>query len=202
MFSRISIMAREGIEPPTRGFSVLERAKHPTSPDHAGVVDAALGRQGVVFCSPQLSGLRSQVRTQVPRPTPPFQCSTAGACVNAWSSPPAPTSGRMFGSGVPPVHEQRRGVRLEKSTSTAGRNIGGWGSPRSRRHATPDLRAHLGEHHASDEIAHCRGRGAVREGMGGNAVGKHGGGRAPTRWQTRVLPRQMWRHAGPTLTVS
>jgi hypothetical protein len=64
-------MAREGIEPPTRGFSVPERAKHPTSPDHAGVVDAALGRQGVVFCSPQLSGLRSQVRTQVPRPTPP-----------------------------------------------------------------------------------------------------------------------------------
>ena len=67
----LSAMAREGIEPPTRGFSVLQSEKHPTSADRPGVVVAALTRQGVVSSSLQLSGVWSQVRTQV-LALPPF----------------------------------------------------------------------------------------------------------------------------------
>jgi hypothetical protein len=68
---RLSLVAREGIEPPTRGFSVLGSEKHPTSADRAGIVVAALTRQGVVSSSLQLSGVWSQVRTQV-LALPPF----------------------------------------------------------------------------------------------------------------------------------
>jgi hypothetical protein len=62
-------MGREGIEPPTRGFLVLGSEKHRTSADRAGIVVAALTRQGVVFNRLQLSGVWSQVWTQVLAPS-------------------------------------------------------------------------------------------------------------------------------------
>jgi hypothetical protein len=73
-------MAREGIEPPTRGFSVLGSEKHPTSDDRSGIVVAALTRQGVVSCRLQWSGVWSQVRTQVlALPDPPPEIEKAPA---------------------------------------------------------------------------------------------------------------------------
>jgi hypothetical protein len=62
----LSLMAREGIEPPTRGFSVLGSEKYGTTPDCPGVVVAALTQQCVVPSSLQLSGVWTQVWSQVP----------------------------------------------------------------------------------------------------------------------------------------
>jgi hypothetical protein len=82
-----------------------------------------LGDRCVVPCSLQLSGVRSQVRTQVPSLEPPLERSTAGAYVNAWSSPLAPTSSRMVGRGCLSKILQLRpaetsGVRVPLQNST------------------------------------------------------------------------------------
>jgi hypothetical protein len=82
-------MAREGIEPPTRGFSVLQSEEYGTRPDCPGVVVAALTQQCVVPSSLQLSGVWTQVWSQVAplnsrRPRPWNRPGHEGATLCCW----------------------------------------------------------------------------------------------------------------------